>query len=232
MIDILYEPYIFYILTVGFERIYMIEELKLNYGHIFEDELLQEINNVGSFKEIPEGYKLIEIGDFIKSIPLLVNGAIKILREDEEGDELILYFLERGDTCAMTLACCMGQTKSEIRAVSETDTKLIMIPAQKMGEWMSKYKSWQAFILQSYHTRMLELLEAIDTIAFLKMDQRILKYLRDKAMINSNDVLKITHQNIAYDLHTSRVVVSRLLKTLENDGKIKLYRNSIKVISL
>ena len=210
----------------------MNEELKNNYGHLFEYELLEEISNVGSIKEVPEGFRLIEIGDFIKSMPLLIKGAIKILREDKKGDELILYFLERGDTCTMTLSCCMGQTKSEIRAVTETETKLIMIPIQKMGEWMSKYKSWQVFILQSYHTRMLELLEAIDTIAFLKMDMRILKYLRDKAMINSNDVLNITHQNIAYDLHTSRVVVSRLLKTLENEGKIKLNRNSILVLDL
>jgi len=210
----------------------MIDELKFNYGHLFEDELLEEISNIGAIKEIPEGFKLIEIGDFIKSIPLLIKGAIKILREDEKGDELILYFLERGDTCAMTLACCMGQTKSEIRAVTETDTKVIMVPIEKMGEWMSKYKSWQVFILQSYHNRMLELLEAIDTIAFLKMDKRILKYLRDKAMINGNDVLSITHQDIAYDLHTSRVVVSRILKTLENEGKINLFRNSIKLLDL
>lgn len=210
----------------------MIEELKHNYGHLFEDELLEEINTVGTYKEVPEGYRLIEIGDFIKSMPLLINGAIKILRVDEKEDELILYFLERGDTCAMTLACCMGQTKSEIRAVTETNAKLIMIPVQKMGEWMSKYKSWQVFILQSYHSRMLELLEAIDTLAFLKMDKRILKYLRDKAMINGNDVLNITHQDIAYDLHTSRVVVSRLLKTLENDKKIKLNRNSITLLDL
>lgn len=210
----------------------MIDELKFNYGHLFEDELLKEISNIGTIKEIPEGFKLIEIGDFIKSMPLLIKGAIKILREDDKGDELILYFLERGDTCAMTLSCCMGQTKSEIRAVTETDTKVIMIPVEKMGEWMSKYKSWQVFILQSYHNRMLELLEAIDTIAFLKMDKRILKYLRDKAMINGNDVLNTTHQDIAYDLHTSRVVVSRILKTLENEGKINLFRNSIKLLDL
>ena len=210
----------------------MIEELKFNYGHLFEDELLEEISNIGTIKEVPKDFKLIEIGDFIKSIPLLIKGAIKILREDEKGDELILYFLERGDTCAMTLSCCMGQAKSEIRAVTETDTKVIMIPVEKMGEWMSKYKSWQVFILESYHNRMVELLEAIDTIAFLKMDKRILKYLKDKAMINGNDVLNITHQNIAYDLHTSRVVVSRILKTLENEGKINLYRNSLKLLDL
>jgi CRP/FNR family transcriptional regulator len=210
----------------------MKEELEINYGYLFEDELLDEINTVGVYREVSEGSKLIEIGDYIKSMPLLISGAIKILREDDKGDELILYFLERGDTCAMTLTCCLGDTKSEIRAVAETDAKLVMVPVKKMEEWMSKYKSWQNFILSSYHERMSELLEAIDTIAFLKMDQRLFKYLKDKAMVNHDDVIQVTHQEIAHDLHTSRVVISRLLKTLEIDGKIKLNRNSIKVLQL
>ena len=210
----------------------MIEELKENYGYLFEDNLLMEINNYGTLKEIPEGFQLIDIGDYIKSMPLLISGAVKILREDDKGDELLIYFIERGDTCAMTLSCCMGKKKSEIRAIAETPTKLIMIPIEKMSEWMGKYKSWQNFILQSYHDRMTELLEAIDTIAFLKMDERLLKYLRDKAMVNHDDLINVTHQNIAFDLHTSRVVISRLLKTLENDGKIILYRNSIKLLDL
>ncbi|GGG51316.1 Crp/Fnr family transcriptional regulator [Bizionia arctica] len=210
----------------------MIEELKDNFGYLFEDELLQEINQVGVFKEIPEGSMLIEIGDYIKSMPLLISGAVKILREDENGDELILYFIESGDTCAMTLSCCMGQKKSEIRAVAETDTTLIMIPVEHMSLWMGKYKSWQNFILQSYHERMSELLEAIDTIAFLKMDERLLKYLRDKAMVNHNDEIHVTHQQIANDMHTSRVVISRILKALENNHQIKINRNRITLLDL
>ena len=210
----------------------MIEHLKDNYGYLFEDELLQEINRVGVFKEVSEGSKLIEIGDYIKSMPLLISGAVKILREDEHGDELILYFIERGDTCAMTLSCCMGQKRSEIRAVAETDTTLIMIPVEQMSLWMGKYKSWQNFILQSYNERMSELLEAIDTIAFLKMDERILKYLRDKAMVTRNDEIFATHQEVANDLHTSRVVVSRILKALEKNNQIKINRNRITLLDL
>ena len=210
----------------------MIEELRANYGYLFEEELLEEINKVGVFKEITAGFKLMEIGDYIKSMPLLVSGSVKILREDDNGDELLLYYIERGDTCAMTFSCCLGQSKSQIRAVAETDTTLIMVPVQKMEEWMGKYKSWQNFILQSYHSRMTELLEAIDTIAFLKMDERILKHLQDKAKVIGNDEIHSTHQEIAHDLHTSRVVVSRLLKSLENQGKIKLNRNNITVIDL
>lgn len=210
----------------------MIEDLKANYGYLFEEALLLEINEVGIYKDIPEGYKLIDIGDYIKSMPLLVSGAIKVLREDENGDELLLYFLERGDTCAMTLSCCLGQSKSEIIAVAETNTKLIMVPVQKMEEWLGKYKSWQRFILQSYHDRMTELLQAVDTIAFLKMDERLFKYLKDKAMVNHDDVVHVTHEQIAQDLHTSRVVISRLLKKLSLSGKIELQRNNIKVIEL
>jgi len=209
----------------------MKEILKDNYGYLFEEELLQEIDKIGIIKEIPEGTKLIEIGNYIKSIPLLVDGAIKILREDEKGDELVLYFIERGDTCAMTLSCCMGQKKSEIRAIAETNTTLIMIPVEYMSLWMSKYKSWQNFILQSYHERMSELLEAIDTIAFLKMDERLLKYLRDKAIVNHNNEIHVTHQLIANDLHTSRVVVSRILKVLENENKIKINRNKVTLLN-
>jgi CRP/FNR family transcriptional regulator len=210
----------------------MVEELKRYYGYQFEDELLEEIQEIGTYKEIPEGFTIMDIGDYIKHMPLILSGAIKVLREDDKGDDLVLYFVEQGDTCAMTITCCMGETKSEIRAVAETNTKLMMIPVQKMQEWMHKYKSWQSFVLQSYHERMRELLEAIDSIAFLKMDERLLRYLRDKAMVNRDDLIHTTHQEIALDLHTSRVVISRLLKKLELDQKIQLHRNNIKLLDL
>ena len=205
----------------------MIQELTQNYSHLFERELLNEINQVGTFKEVLEGDRLIEIGQYVRSMPLLVSGAIKILREDGDGDELLLYFLEKGDTCAMTLTCCLGQTKSEIRAIAETDSKLIMIPIEKMEEWSAKYKSWRNFVFESYHNRLNELLETIDSIAFLKMDERLLKYLNEKARISNDNIINSTHQEIAYELHTSRVVISRLLKKLENLGKVELHRNHI-----
>ncbi|WP_339610374.1 Crp/Fnr family transcriptional regulator [uncultured Planktosalinus sp.] len=210
----------------------MLEILRESFGHLFEDELLQEIDKVGTFKEINEGDQLIEIGTYVKSMPLLISGAIKVLREDEDGDELLLYFLERGHTCAMTLSCCLGQTKSEIRAIAETQAQLIMIPIQKMEEWTSKYKSWRNFVFNSYHQRLNEMLETIDDIAFKKMDERLLKYLKEKARITNDQIIYNTHQEIAYDLHTSRVVISRLLKSLENLGKIELQRNHIKLIDV
>jgi CRP/FNR family transcriptional regulator len=210
----------------------MIQELKESYGHLFEQALLEEIGRVGTFKEVSEGFQLMDIGQYIKSMPLLVSGAIKILRDDDDGDELLLYFLERGDTCAMTLTCCLGETKSEIRAIAETDAKLIMVPIQKMEEWTSKYKSWRDFVFKSYHGRMMEMLDTIDSIAFMKMDERLIKYLRDKAKVSGSKTIHTTHQDMAYDLHTSRVVVSRLLKTLENQGRVKLGRNMIEILDL
>jgi len=206
-------------------------ELEEAYGFLFEKELIDEIAESGTLKEVTAGERIIEIGNYVVGMPLLLNGAIKILREDTDGDELLLYFLERGDTCAMTLSCCLGQTKSEIRAVAENDTRLIMIPISKMEEWTAKYKSWRTFVFESYHTRLSEMLDTIDTIAFLNMDERIMRYLNDKVKVNRNEHIQSTHQEIAYDLHTSRVVVSRLLKKLEKEGKISLQRNHITLLN-
>ena len=210
----------------------MLNDLKESFSHLFEDALIEEIDQVGTLKQVKEGEKLIEIGDYLRSMPLLVSGAVKILREDDDGDELLLYFLERGDTCAMSLTCCLGHSKSEIRAIAELDTTLIMIPVQKMEEWTGKYKSWRNFVLASYHTRLMEMLETIDSIAFMNMDGRLVKYLKDKQKIGGEPVINSTHQEIAYELNTSRVVVSRLLKKLETLGKIELNRNSIRIIAL
>lgn len=210
----------------------MIQELKEGYGQQFEDGLINEIVQVGTFKEVPEGFKLMDIGEYIKGMPLLISGAIKVLREDNDGDELLLYYLEKGDTCSMTLTCCMGNSKSEIRAIAETDAKLIMVPIQKMEEWMIKYRSWRNFVFESYHSRLNELLVTLDSIAFDNMDQRLVAYLKEKSRINKDETIRNTHQEIAYELHTSRVVISRLLKKLEQMGKIQLHRNHIKIVGL
>lgn len=210
----------------------MIQDLKEQYGTIFENELINEIVQVGTFKEVPEGFKLIEIGDYLRGMPLLISGAIKILREDEDGDELLLYYLEKGDTCSMTMACCINDAKSEIRAIAETDAKLIMVPIQKMEEWTAKYKSWRNFVFNSYHIRLNELLSTLDNVAFQKMDERLVSYLKEKSRVTKDNIIHSTHQDIAYDLHSSRVVISRLLKKLEELGKIKLHRNYLEILDL
>ncbi|PKH49298.1 Crp/Fnr family transcriptional regulator [Tenacibaculum sp. Bg11-29] len=210
----------------------MIEKLEQHYGYLFEDDLIKEIAEVAIYKEFKANSTIIDIDSYLVSIPLIISGAIKVLREDKDGDDLVLYYIEKGDTCAMTLSCCMGATKSKIKAIAETDVTVLMIPKGKMSEWLSKYKSWQEYILQSYHSRLNEFIEAVDSIAFLNMNERLHKYLKDKAMVIGDDTLNVTHLQIANDLHTSRVVISRLLKALEKQSKIELHRNQIKILEL
>ncbi len=208
------------------------KNLEQEYGYLFEEKLLTEISTNGVYKKIKKGTTILDIGAPITHMPLLLNGAIKILREDEEGDELLLYFLEKGDACAMTFSGCFGNSnsKSKIRAVTENDTEIIMIPIRQIETWMQHYKSWQQFILDSYHNIMIELLETVDTLAFMRLDERLLRHLKDKAKVTNDDSIYSTHQDIAYDLHTSRVVISRLLKKLEKEGKILMNRNHIKIL--
>lgn len=210
----------------------MKEELLGTFGAHFEQPLIDEILEVGRLVEVPAGETIMDIGQYIKNIPLLLSGAIKVLREDEDGDELLLYYLEQGETCSVTMACCVGHTKSEIRAITETDAKIVMVPAQKMEEWMAKYKGWRNYIFESYHNRLNELLQTVDSIAFKNLDQRLVDYLQKKVEVTNDNRIRNTHQEIAYDLHTSRVVVSRLLKKLEKMKKLVLHRSYIQIVDL
>ncbi len=201
------------------------------YSSVFEEKLIEELALVSSLQNFDEGDIIIDFGNTIKQMPLLVNGAIKILREDFEEGELLLYFIEKGDTCAITLTTCINQSKSEIRATAETKGQVVMIPLEKMQEWLGKYNSWRIFIFNSYNNRLKEMLSAIDTLAFMNMEERLLHYLIDKAKINHSREINSTHQEIAYDLHSSRVVISRMLKVLENKGSLQLHHGSITLTS-
>lgn len=205
----------------------LIEE---SFAGVFEPELINEIVEVATLVEFDENDILIDFGQYMRAMPLLMKGAIKIMREDFDEGELLLYFLEKGDTCAMTMACCVGTKKSEVRAIAENSGVVAMIPVAKMEEWMGKYKSWRAFVFQSYNSRFNELLSAIDNIAFKHMDERVESYLNEKSKVNNSRILTQTHQEIAYELNSSRVVISRLLKAMENEGKIKLNRNNIELL--
>lgn len=205
-------------------------DLSDRFGFLFSEELIAEIRRNGRLIEATEGDIIMDLGDTMQHMPILLDGAIKVLREDEEGDELLLYFLETGDTCAMTMSCCMGDRKSKVRTVAERDSKIIMIPLDKMSDWIQQYTDWRSFVFDSYSARLSELLESIDSLAFMNMRERVYKYLKDKMMVNSNSELNVTHREIASDLHTSRVVVSRILKSLEREGRIALHRNRLEVL--
>ncbi|MCL5129561.1 MULTISPECIES: Crp/Fnr family transcriptional regulator [unclassified Algibacter] len=204
--------------------------LQEKFRDILDQDILKEILKVGLFKTFQKDDIIIDINQTLQYIPLLLSGNIKILREDANGNDLLIYFLETGETCTMSLTCCMGTTKSKIRAVAETDSSLVLIPVENMQTWFHTNHSWRNFILESYQSRFNEMLETIDNLAFLKMDQRLHNYLLNKANLSGTKTIIVKHLDIAEDLHTSRVVISRLLKQLENENKIKLSRNKIEVL--
>jgi len=200
------------------------------FHYLFDSEIIDNISKTASIKTFKKHDIIIDIGQNLGFIPVLINGNIKVLREDHNGDELLLYVLETGDTCAMSLTCCMAKSVSKIRAIADDDVTVIMIPIANMKLWFNSNESWRNFILQSYQVRFDEMLETIDTLAFMKMDERLFKYLTDHVKLTASTELAITHQEIAEDLHTSRVVISRLLKQLEKEHKIELGRNRIIVL--
>jgi len=202
------------------------------FAPVFETELYDEILEIGVFNAIDKGDYLVDIGDELTTIPLIIQGAIKVLREDQNGEEILLYFLERGDTCAVSFVNCINLKKSIFRGIAERHTEYILIPISKIEEWLVKYKSFRKFIIDSYHNRLIEMAETIESLTFMKLDERLIKYLDAKVKIMRSKNLLISHQEIANDLHTSRVVISRLLKTLEKLHKIKLGREKIRVTNL
>jgi len=209
----------------------MIQKTALSsFNYLLNDVLIEEMSQVATLRSFKKNDIIIDVGQELDYVPLLQSGNIKVMREDEEGKDLLLYVLESGDTCAMSLTCCMSKSVSKIRAVADTDAQLVMIPTEKMADWFNNNDSWRMFILQSYQVRFNEMLETIDTLAFLKMDERLYKYLTDQVKLGASETLNLTHQNIAEDLNTSRVVISRLLKQLENEGRITLGRNKITVL--
>lgn len=208
---------------------HILDLVRKHFPNIAEKALQEEIATVGKLTEFSAGTVIMDVGQYVKLVPLVIEGAIKVSREDEDGHELFLYYLQGGQTCSMSFTCCMMNKKSEIRTIAEENTKMIGIPIRYVDEWMTKYQSWKNFVMQTYDYRMMELVRTIDSIAFHHMDERLLAYLDKKAQATHSKVINATHQEIAYDLNASREAVSRLLKQLENDGRVKLGRNKIEL---
>ena len=210
----------------------MKELLHEKFRNIFEKELLDELQAIGKPVTVKAGDIIMDTGQYIKFIPLLLSGSIKIIRQDDTDGEILLYYVGSNETCAMSLTCCMAHQKSRIRAIAEEDTDMITVPVEKMDAWMIKYESWKNFVMQTYNARFDELLRTIDSIAFQKVDERLENYLKSKAELTETKLLVVSHQQIAEELNSSREVISRLLKHLEKNGKIKLGRNKIELTGI
>jgi CRP/FNR family transcriptional regulator len=201
------------------------------FESIFEPALMKEIQEFGVLKPFKEGDIIMDYGGYIKMMPLVIRGSLKVLKKDERGKEILLYYLSSSESCSMAYSCCLEAKKSEVKAIAEEDGELIAIPHDKLDEWLCKYPSWKNYIMRSFNERMSELLKSIESIAFHKLDDRLIAYLKEKQRVSGSSLIKSSHYQIADELATSRVVISRLLKQLENDGKILLYRNEIKLLN-
>ncbi|MBT29740.1 MAG: Crp/Fnr family transcriptional regulator [Thalassobius sp.] len=207
------------------------EELLKEYFPVFSDlELRNQLLNNAKLEKFETGDLILKQGSYIHYIPLLISGSVKVVREDEEGHEIFLYYIKPGESCALSFSAYMNHRKSEVKAICDEDTQLILIPSRMIDGWLQAYPSWQQFALQLYDIRFAELLNTVESVAFKKMDERLIEYLKEKLHLQQTDILHITHHQIATDLATSREVISRLLKQLENKGMIKISRNSIKII--
>ncbi len=201
-----------------------------SFEALFERNLVKEIYDTAKPMSVKAGETILDYGQTIRQIPIITKGSVKVLRQDEEGRELLLYYVNANESCAMTFTCCMEHSLSEIKAVAEDDVEFLAVPVTVMDSWLVKYPSWKNFVMRTIRIRFNELLNTIDNIAFQNLDERLVAYLKEKAKATGSTLLNLSHQEIANELASSRVVISRLLKKLENDKKLILYRNQIKLL--
>ena len=194
-----------------------------------EAALIEDIEKHGMIKEVKRGETLLRVGQTIRSTMLILDGIVKLYREDEEGKEFFIYHLDAGQACSLSMVCAAKHETSEVLAKALTDATILAIPLEFMDQWMSQYKSWYQFVITSYRARFEELLKTIDAIAFTSLDERLEYYLK-KQVNKLGNQLKITHQEIANDLNSSREVISRLLKKMEAKNWLVIHRNSIEWI--
>lgn len=196
----------------------------------FSNELAKEIEINATIHSYQAGDIIIRTGQYIKNTVLVISGKIKIYREDENGGEFFMYYLQPGQACAISMICATKNEKSQIMAKVVEDVELIMVPLPLMDKWMMQHRSWYEFVINSYRSRFEEVLEVIDSIAFRAMDERLEFYLKRHSDACGCKELKLSHQEIASELNTSREVISRLLKKMEQRGLVNLQRNNIELL--
>ncbi len=205
-------------------------EIVEQFKSLFEPELMKALDKNARLLDVKAGETILDIGQTVRTMPIILSGTVKVSRIDEDGKELLLYYVNPNESCAMTFTCCMQQYPSEVKAVAEEDVQMLTIPIHFMDEWLVKYPTWKNFVMKTIRNRFHEMLNVIDQIAFQKLDERLVYYLKEKSKVTGSTLINLSHEQIAAELATTRVVISRLLKALENDKKVLLYRNQIKLL--
>ncbi|SFV32479.1 CRP/FNR family transcriptional regulator, anaerobic regulatory protein [Thermoflavifilum thermophilum] len=195
-----------------------------------KDELLEKWMDAGDIRTFPAGAVLLQDGSYIRSVPVVLSGVVKVLKQNEEGREILLYYIQPGESCVMSFLGGLHEEKSKIKAVVEEDADVLLIPIDEVRRLIREEYGFVEFMFRLYHRRFEEVLSVLEAVAFKRMDERLLSLLHKKVLLNGSPQLQITHQQLADELGTDRVVVSRLLKQLENEGIVQLGRNRIVVL--
>ncbi|MFZ1527701.1 MAG: Crp/Fnr family transcriptional regulator [Ferruginibacter sp.] len=196
----------------------------------FSRQLVQEIEQHAELRTYTAGETIMRTGQYIKSTMLLMSGTIKIYREDEEGNEFFMYYLHPGQACAISMICATRSEASQVMAKAIEDAEVLMIPLEHMEKWMAAEKSWYEFVIETYRGRFEEVLLVLDSVAFRAMDERLEFYLKRHVETTGSKLIQLSHQEIASDLNSSREVISRLLKKMEQRGMLRLFRNQIEMV--
>lgn len=207
-----------------------ISAIRKVYSSIFESALLQELEEKSILFTASAGQGLIKMGQLITVVPMMLNGILKVSRENEDGQELVLYYVKPGEGCAMTFSCGMMAQPSQVKGTAEEDLTMLCIAVRVMEEWMQKYTSWKKFVIGTIVNEYMDIIKSVDDVTFKKMDERLVIYLKEKSKLTGSSLINLSHQQIADELGTNRVVISRLLKRLENEKKLLLFRNQLKLL--
>lgn len=205
-------------------------DLRKVYSPLFESALLQEIEGKSMVFTAAAGQGLIKMGQAITVVPMMLSGTLKVSRENEDGQELVLYYVKAGQGCAMTFSCGMMSQLSQVKGTAEEDLSMLCVPVAVMEEWMQKYPSWKKFVIGTIVNEYMDIIKSVDDVTFKKMDDRIINLLKSKSKLTGSTLINLSHQQIADELGTNRVVISRLLKKFENDKRLLLFRNQIKLL--
>lgn len=197
-----------------------------------ESTLLDTYIQKSQVQEIPEGTQLLDIGSSIRVVPFVMDGAVKVLRGDDQGHALYLYHIQPGESCAMTLTSTLSRDQSQVRAVTLENTRLLAVPVAVIHNWYENDPVFRDFVLSTFQQRFQELLITLDQVTFQHIDNRLIQLLSDRADALERKILHITHQELADELNSSREVISRLLKQMEKKGMVELGRNRIKILEL
>ncbi|TXF75205.1 Crp/Fnr family transcriptional regulator [Chryseobacterium sp.] len=202
----------------------------MNIYDIADPEFKKEISASRDLKHFPAGSVILDINSYVNYIPLVMSGSVKVVRTEEDGREILLYYLTPGESCISSILSGLAQDTSKVKAIVEEDAEILMLSLSKGKEWLTKYPEWSTFVFQLYHKRFEDLVTMVNSIAFQKVDVRLLYLLDQKSQLYKSKELSVTHQQLADELGITREAVSRVLKQIETEGKIKLSRNKITLL--